>query len=620
MATPVPVHTIAVHPALAPSAAIGSSDWIPINLTDTWTAIDPSGNKYTRNYTFNGGNMLAISLIVKTGQLNPSTTTSMTQTYYIYTINMVGSVLTPTLVSKYELDYNATANAITGNASDPSGSTLTHDASGNQLYSYNYLYTYKPYNIVNGVATVVDASGYMYFPDASGATSYQLTPFENFLVKPSGLGDIVNFDLLFDYNAKIVDASGPDGSKIGIFTDMLIQVTDPSGIFYLAPSLTLSDISGIVNYNLVHIPDMSGGYTVDTSGYLYKYFVDISGTNVNIVMVDASGNVMVDSSGNEIMYHPSVFVWQYADITIGPSGIATFHGPVIVQLMDLVQQVVDSDVDSIIANVNTIITNINNANFNFGNYADYQELITSINAYVNDLNSAKIELNIEQVTYLEQYALNVQSMSNLFGQMVIQLQTVELVDSKGIAQRMLSALQIIQTGLYNLKAFKLAIAEQNLLKISAALLNISNKVSQLYAGISGSTIANSTSDKPGRLLMLQESLYYFANGAPALNSETGKYYLYSLPTVSAYREFWTDNFDLIASDKADLTRANNLIKSLQSNASNNINLVMSNPQVRQLQNSLAGFKDLSLGLQQAQLNLVQKLALIGFKVQLKPAI
>lgn len=576
--------------------------------TNKYSGTDASGLNYTQVNTFNSsGNIVAISYIYESA-LSTNQASGMTEylikNYKIYSVSQGVA----TLEAQYSITYFANNfTALTGSASDPSGSQLTHDVSGNQLYSFNYIYTYKPYTVSSGNATVDSSSNWLYFPDASGNTQIasEFVPFESFLVNPNG--GVMNFELLYDSSANIlVDASGNNGLFKGIFTNMIVNVSDPSGNYYLAASVNY-DPSGLVSYNLVNVSPSTPDATNSSAGLessIFGFFVDLSGNEITLIA--PNGNI----------YHPTTYVWQYADITVNGDASVSFVGPVIVELMTVLQEVVDDNVDATIQSIQDIITSINSSTFQFGNYQDYAELISEVNTYTSNLNNAKVNLNLEQITYLEQYASNVQSMTNLFGQMVIQLQSAQLVDTTTITQRMLTALTTISDGLNNLKAFKLAIAQQNLLKISSAFTNIANSITALYGGVT--SIPNNNVSVPA-LLLLQESLWYFVNGENPTKDGSGNWVLWSNSNIPVYADFWKNKFGLSQQDRNDLNGALNLIKSLNLNVNNNIQIALNSPEIVGLKNSLQGFQALNSGLQGAELALVNKLASIGFKVQLRPA-
>ena len=92
-----------------------------------------------------------------------------------------------------------------------------------------------------------------------------------------------------------------------------------------------------------------------------------------------------------------------------------------------------------------------------------------------------------------------------------------------ICIRIKTALSTIYEGLQAMKSFKLAISQQNLLKVSQCLLNMSSKLDLLYESVQFTTIllpnvspstyaVDYTSFGP--LFNLQESIWYFANGLP----------------------------------------------------------------------------------------------------------
>jgi hypothetical protein len=621
-----------------------SSVSLPTELNTSSLANFPSGDVWTQNgnvYTYLSGGeswkvvVTLVSNLVSSAYVihieaptyydaSTNAISSQTKTYYVYDVDKDASgISTTTMVSKYDVLYEAqNFETLTGNAVD--GSVLTHDPSGNQLYSYEYRYTYTNYNFDASGNDGLDIVTYYPGPDASGwASGYTtVTSFSRFIIDASG--NIVNFDLLYDASANIVvDAS----SGKGLFTQIVIAATDASSTYYLAATVT-TDPSGQVTYNLTYIPeyDASGVSQTDASGLFFGYWIDVSGSNITLL----------DPSNNE--YHPAVYNWSVANITVNGDNSVTFDGPIIIQLQTVVYEAADPDVDAIVSQINDIINGFSDLNFNYGALSNYQELITAVNDYTTNVNASKINLDLQEITYLEQYASNIQSMASLFGQLVIQMQGAQLVDSEAVAQRMLTALTAIKDGLANLKAFKLAIAEQNLLSISASLMRVTTQVQNLYGSAAQGTpisltINQSTSNyyvaspsnKPGVLLMLQESLWYFADGLGATATDGEKTYVKfrSATNIVAEQTDYNSWFGLSTEDQANLDAALNLVNSLNSNLASNIQLVLNSPDVVNLKNTLNSFNSLttgSYGLQNARAQLAHNLGLLGFKIQLTPGI
>lgn len=640
----------AVFPSL-----VGVVSTTPVQImgqrgTSTWTAQYKitdivSGNQYMELATIDGsGNLLEATIIEQIDIVDPTKNnliTDATKTYYLYDVDV--GVLN--LVVKYSITYKADNITIIDNtnntvATDISGNPITGpttDPDGNSLYQFTYKYTYNhwTYDSTTGVGNQ-DITDQILFNSIqstpSTLTTYAISwyPFENFLFNTNSA--IFNFDMFLQYNLlgqypviQDIDAlghkhyygftfSGTGQEQVSVnnlrLSELQYYTLDVSGNMLDSSNVIVPDVSGNKPsgpYLLLtsNSPDGSSGATYDITDI-------ITGLTVSTPVV--------------------MFNYAFADIIVDPvTGEVSFTGPVLVQLNNMLVYTDDTTVDNCCIQINNMISDINASQFKFGKLEDYQELITEVNTYTTNLDAAKIHLDIDNVKYLENYAANIQSMTSLFGQLVVQMNSTSLVDSESLCQRIKMALTTIYDGLISLKAFKLAIGQQNLLRISQCILSMSSKLNTLYGTITFTTVElNGIStlhpvnpNTVGALFKLQESLWYFADGLPNISSTSSSdgityYQSYSNLAYWFPASFYTDNFDLTTTDQNDLTAALSLITNLNNNMGDNINMVINNPDVVNLKNSLGNFNDFNNSLIAAKNNFIFKLGLAGFKLSFRP--
>jgi archaellum component FlaC len=77
-------------------------------------------------------------------------------------------------------------------------------------------------------------------------------------------------------------------------------------------------------------------------------------------------------------------------------------------------------------------------------------------------------------------------------------------------------------------------------------------------------------------------------------------------------------FALTEKDQKDLDNAKALVTHLKDNLSKNIQIINNSTQLNDLKSSLTGFGSMSSNLLNAQLNLMQKLTLMGYKINIQP--
>ena len=125
-----------------------------------------------------------------------------------------------------------------------------------------------------------------------------------------------------------------------------------------------------------------------------------------------------------------------------------------------------------------------------------------------------------------------------------------------------------------------------------------------------------------QLHVLHQILVY---GILQMQDKHGHNHLFLVVCLSQYiwilwvsSSYYTTNFALSSNDAADLEAAYTLVHTLNINSSDNINAVMSSPDVINLQNSLGQFSQYSTNLNNARNNLVYKLGLAGFKMTFDP--
>ena len=617
--------------------------------TNTWTAqyktIDVSGNQYMELATIDAsGNLLEATIIEQMDVIDPSYNnliTAATKTYYLYDVD-AGAL---NLVVKYSIDYQANGIMLVPSsnqvATDISGNSIfgpVTDPSGNPLYQFSYKYIYNHWNYDSTTGSVThDVSGNVLidsvFSSPSVITTYAISwyPFENFLFNTTSA--LFNFDMFLQYN---IAGQYPVISDIDISGNKHYYgfTFDVSGNHQISPAnLKLSELEYYTLDTSGNMFDISGNIVIDTSGnnvsgqYLLLTSNSPNGTDATFMATDPITLSLVST--------PVVmFNYAFADITVNPdTHEVSFSGPILVQLNNMLVYT-DPTVDNCCIQINNMISDINSSQFKFGKLDDYQQLITEVNTYTNNLDAAKIHLDIENVQYLENYAANIQSMTSLFGQLVVQMNSTSLVDSESLCQRIKMALTTIYDGLMSLKAFKLAIGQQNLLRISQCILSMSSKLNTLYGSITyitGVTINGNSSlhpvntDSVGALFKLQESLWYFADGLPDTSaigndSPTAITYYQSYSNTAYWfpASFYTSNFDLSSTDQNDLSAALSLITNLNNNMGDNINMVVNNPDVINLKNSLGNFQDYNAKLLLAKNNLVYKLGVAGFKLSFRP--
>ena len=623
---------------------------LPINIvqvmaqynTNTWTAVyytTLNNSEYLELLTVDAyGNPLD-ALVVQTDTTSNAMgiITNATKTYNVFDID--NEIITQ--INKYSITYQtSTITQITGTnpiGKDSSGNTIygfVLDASGNPNYNITYNYILNKYKLDTSLNWILDASGSTTLISTSYSTINQslYIPFKNFIFNDTQL---LNFDMFFKLNMannstyQIIKVTNFDNSP-----KYLTITVDTSGNSIFQPkALKLSQIDTFYYDVSGNLLDTSGNIinpnslsTTTSGGYLVF--------NNNAMNSAATLQVFNPQSNTWVTTPVMIYNYGYLDYKINPvTGALEVDGPVIIQLSTVVVEVDDTVVDSCCMQINNMITEISKSTFKIGKLEDYQSLITEVNAYTSNLNAAKISLNIDQASSLEAYAANIQSMTNLFGQLLIQLNSASLVDSENICIRIKTALSAIYEGLQAMKSFKLAISQQNLLKVSQCLLGMSSKLNLLYGSVTFSTvyIVNSypiiyvvNSSSFGPLFNLHESIWYFANGLPSATMvKTGSdgltyYQTWSSPSYWVQSSYYTSNFALNTNDASDLTSAYTLVHTLNLNAGDNINAVLASPDVKDLQNSLGQFSQYSNNLNNARNNLIYKLGSIGFKMTFDP--
>ena len=618
--------------------------------TNTWTAqyyYNTSNSEYLELLTVDASGNALDALVIQTDTSTNANgvITSATKTYNVYDIEP-NSIIQ---INKYSITYQTSnITQITGSnpiGTDSSGNTIYGfllDASGNANYNIPYAYILDTYKVDASSNWILDASGSSILQTSMYATNQSLhIPFKNFIFGGPGNTNLLNFDMLFKLNL----TNNP--------TYPIIKVTNfDNNPKYLAVTID-STGNPIIGPNALKFSEIDTFY-YDTSGNL----LDTSGNIINpdsLVTATAGGYLVFNNNANDTgtptgaspyatlqVLNPQSNSWVSTPVMIYNYGYLDYvynpvtqqievDGPIIIQLSTVVIEVDDTSVDSCCMQINNMINSISNSTFNIGKLSDYEPLIAEVNAYTSNLNAAKITLNIDQVSSLEAYAANIQSMTNLFGQLVIQLNSSSTVDSEGICIRIKTALTSIFEGLQAMKSFKLAISQQNLLKVSQCLLGMSSKLNSLYGsitytgiqlvGISPTTyVVNSSSFGP--LFNLQESIWYFANGMPvntALDINNNVYYrTWSTETYYVPSSYYTSKFALNANDSADLVAAYTLVHTLNEKSADNINAVLASPDVKNLQSSLALFSTYSNNLNSARNNLIYRLGQVGFKMTFDP--
>lgn len=625
------------HPATTPdwntslystpnSLTDGSGTWVqntvnPSLWTYTHIKTDLSGEIFTEivNTDVSGVNY-SVALVEQLNTLakdaysvdvsgNPDLISHSVKTYRIYNVDSSGNL---DLVSQYQLIYDASGFAPIPGTYDISGNNLVKDPSGNVQYTFNYTYNYVNYDVsgaeLDGSGAVVVGTPSL-LTDGSSVSSY--IPFNNFIIED---GTFANFDILYTNPAILYATNVP-----------LIFTKDASGNMYY--TLTAEDPSGSFTYNILSfVSDASGNATTDISGN-NSYIIHRTSLGIMVTVTDLYGVVNTYPS---VVYSSNFVRFNLSD------GVLTIEGPVIIEIETI--KIDDPVADNLYSQITSLISDISGTEFQFGSLADYQPLIDEVTSYtenVKNINSNLDVSNNSNIVYLEQYAANINSMATLFGQMIIQLQSTEVVNSDPLMQRIKSALQTIANGIKAIKGLKIAIAEQNFIQENTYITQISDYMSNLFHMANGSIIDASGNSyttilSPSKLFLLQESIYWFADsGTPSYvdvsgaDPTTGKdiadptidlrYYLvYSIPispTPMYMSRTYYNAFALSANDAMDLSNATNMLKAVNStlngfNASTNLVALNAN---------LAYIPTFTNALTAAHNLLTTKLQSLGFK-------
>lgn len=196
------------------------------------------------------------------------------------------------------------------------------------------------------------------------------------------------------------------------------------------------------------------------------------------------------------------------------------------------------------------------------------------------MNSQKYELNIgEQVTILENYANSITNMTNIFGQLVTQVQNTTLIDSSAMCLRIKVALNNIYTGITQIKKFKIAISETNIFGISNCMLSMANKL----------TTINDKLDDLGTMIE------YFAYGS----TDT---------TV-------VNKFGLSQADKDEIKKAEALIDKYTTDLPANVDLMLKDPRLENLKTELSKFEAKKVKLENARLKLAHAIGSLGIGIR-----
>ena len=136
---------------------------------------------------------------------------------------------------------------------------------------------------------------------------------------------------------------------------------------------------------------INGSFPGNDGPYITSHFGNLV---LNYPRKNPDGTPTLDSGANQLYDSVtcSMTFYEFADITIDSTGKVTFSGPVIVQLVNMVQEIDNTQVDTCCAQIDQMISSINNSSYNFGTFSNYQELITEVNDYTTNLDSAKINL------------------------------------------------------------------------------------------------------------------------------------------------------------------------------------------------------------------------------------
>lgn len=564
-----------------------------------------------------------------------------TKTYNTLNYNTNGDFV---IKSKYEIKYiaeNITELPLEQKYSyktDPNTTVtldnttqINMDASGNEIYSFKYKYQYTKYKKDDDWTAVEYVEIYT---DSTITYISSWDPFKNFIFDEDG--SLFNTDIFTKYNSNsnypIIETIGDDLKK-HYFT----ITYNNNGIAQIGQNFKLSDIKyfNVKNDSIIDISgniissDLSGNITTDIYEYNGPFLIisyDDDGTSKIKYYYD------INKSPRDVI----LFKYTFGKFEIDSDGIVSLTGLVFLQLNNTLI-VVDEDnkIDAYCDQINQMIDNITDygtANFKFGTLDDYAPLINAVNDYTNTLENTKLELDLANVEYLENYAANIQSMTHLFGELVLKLNSVELVNSDAICLRIKTALISIYDGIQGIKAFKIAIGQQNLLKISESIMVMGSNLKKLYGDIDGTIVGTKkfilNNSNIGPLFNLQESLWFFALNLPTDTYDyNGKTYYKthsspktnissSNPSIWVTKEFY-NNFNMNENDSNDIKAAIELIKNMKNNINENVDIINKNPNLIDINDTLIKFDIYNDNLKNAKAAIIDKLGALGLKINLK---
>lgn len=345
-----------------------------------------------------------------------------------------------------------------------------------------------------------------------------------------------------------------------------------------------------------------------------------------------------NGSTSTASFTAKVYIIETANFSEDDNGAVQLSGPVIIQLTTAIVPYDEPSDDAECLNIIAKIAEINAEAVNFGTLTNYQGIINAVNNYVANVDAQNVTLSAANVASLTAYATNINSISNLFGQLVVNLQTSHNVDSSALISSISDALDSIATGIKNMQAFKLAISQQNQFKISTCMINMNGYLSSLTQKYSLGTAINvgdveykviDIAAPISKLFKLNESVNYFAAGMPAVAFSTGsapnvvefvKTFTGNdgaTPVVDHYilKSWYTDNFSMSSDDVADLEKATALVNSYNSTLSTTLNQVYSDSNIAALNDSLAVFSGYTASLSAAHNRLLYQLGVMGFNLK-----
>ena len=346
-----------------------------------------------------------------------------------------------------------------------------------------------------------------------------------------------------------------------------------------------------------------------------------------------------NGSGTAESFTAKVYITETANFSANDSGDVQLSGPVIIQLTTAIIPYDEPSDDAECLNIIAKIAEINAEAVNFGTLTNYQGIITAVNNYVANVDAQNVTLSAANVASLTAYATNINSISNLFGQLVVNLQTSHNVDSSALISSINDALDDIATGIKNMQAFKLAISQQNQFKISTCMINMNGYLSSLtqkYSLLDNDISVGDVDYKVidinapiSKLFKLNESVNYFAAGMPAVAFSTGVApnvieYVKTFtgndgatPVVDHYilKSWYTDNFSMSSDDVDDLEKATALVNSYNATLSTTLDQVYTDSNIDALNTSLAVFSGYSSALSAAHNRLLYQLGVMGFNLK-----